>query len=255
MLIIKRDFIKTIVLQLLNFINTIKKLGVIVLTTLEIVLIYAATIIVCYLIGAIPNGLLLGKIFKRVDIRSEGSHNTGGTNAGRVLGYKFGILTIALDALKIVVPFWLIKLILGNVQGLENHIYNLQYISLIVACLAHCFSVYIKFKGGKAVATFFGCLLATNYILLLIFMAIFAIVLLISKYVSLGSMIAAFATSLVTLILYLINPQMLGMWPGLQSSVLFVISIFFNTLLLLIRHRENIVRLINKTESKVKWLK
>ena len=225
------------------------------MTTFEIVMIYIATLLICYLIGAIPNGLILGKLFKKVDIREQGSHNTGGTNAGRVLGRKFGLITIILDAIKIVIPFWLIKLILGNIEGIENHVTNLQYISLIIACLAHCFSIYIRFKGGKAVATFFGCLLATNYILIIAFMVIFAVVLLISKYVSLGSMVGAVCTSLLSLILFMINHNMFGTWPHLESSPLLVIAIAFNSILLIVRHKENIKRLANKTESRVKWLK
>ncbi|MCH5180903.1 MAG: glycerol-3-phosphate 1-O-acyltransferase PlsY [Erysipelotrichales bacterium] len=225
------------------------------MTTFEIVIIYIATLLICYLIGAIPNGLILGKIFKHVDIRESGSHNTGGTNAGRVLGAKFGIITIILDALKIVIPFWLIKLILGNVQGLENHVTNLQYIALMIACLAHCFSVYIRFRGGKAVATFLGCLLATNYILLIAFALIFAIVLLISKYVSLSSMIGAVCTAVLAFILFIINHDIFGTWPHLESSPLLVLAIAFNSILLIVRHKENIKRLANKSESKVKWLK
>ncbi|MCH5171647.1 MAG: glycerol-3-phosphate 1-O-acyltransferase PlsY [Erysipelotrichales bacterium] len=227
------------------------------MATFKIVMIYIATILICYLIGAIPNGLILGKVFKHVDIREQGSHSTGGTNAGRILGAKFGVITIVLDALKIVIPFWLMKLILGNINGFENHATNLQYIALMIACLAHCYSVYIGFKGGKAVATFLGCLFATNYILLIAFVVIFAIVLLISKYVSLSSMISSLCTALLAFILFMTSSthSIFGTWPGLESSILLVIAITFNSLLLIVRHKENIKRLINKTESKVKWLK
>lgn len=219
-----------------------------------VVLIYIATILICYLIGAIPNGLIIGKL-KHQDIRELGSHNTGGTNAGRVLGYKYGVLTIALDAIKIVIPFWLIKIILGNIEGFETYITNLQYIALMVACLAHCFPVYIGFKGGKAVATFLGCLIATNWFVLIIFVLVFAFVLIMFKYVSLASISSSLFAALLLLVLYLINPHIYGVWPDLESSILLVIAITFNAMLLLIRHNANIKRLINHEESKIKWLK
>lgn len=220
----------------------------------SVIIIYIATILVCYLIGAIPNGLIIGKL-KHKDIREFGSHNTGGTNAGRVLGYKFGILTIALDAIKIVIPFWLIKLILGSIHGFESYVTNLQYVSLMVACFAHCFSIYIGFKGGKAVATFLGCLIATNWFVLIVFILVFAFVLVMFKYVSLASISSALFVALLLIILYIINPQIFGTWPDLESSFLLVVAMSFNAILLFIRHIPNIKRLFNNEESKIKWLK
>lgn len=218
------------------------------------ILYFILIIVISYLLGAIPNGLILGKIFKHIDIRDYGSHNSGGTNAGRVLGYKLGLATIVLDALKIIFPFWVMQLIasLTNVDATTAS--NFCYVALLVACLGHCFPIYCHFRGGKAVSTFIGCLIATNYLYAIIFSTIFAIVLIKKRYVSLASIIAALGVAIIAILMFNIDSN-LGLWSSLIPSVMYPLIIALNAILLINRHQANIFRLIKGTEPKIKWLK
>ena len=222
-------------------------------TFLKIILTLAGALI-CYLIGAIPNGLLIGKIFKKTDVRQFGSHNTGGTNVGRVLGKKLGLLTIILDALKIIIPFWVLRLTLPTLIDSNTHVMIICYIALLMACVGHCYPIYCHFKGGKAVSTFFGCLIATNYVLLLVFVIIFAVTLILKKYVSLASILASIGVSLASLLMLGFNISYLGMWPTLNYEIIYTIVLIINTLILINRHEANIHRLVLGQESKIKWL-
>lgn len=219
------------------------------------VLITIFCIILCYLIGAIPNGLIIGKIFKKTDIREFGSHNTGGTNVGRVLGKKLGALTIVMDAFKIIIPFWILRILLPFFIDSNIHVMTICYIALLMACVGHCYPVYCHFKGGKAVATFFGCLIATNYVLLLVFIAVFAIILISKRMVSLASILGSIVVSVVAILMLGFNVGWVGMWPMLNYEILYTIVIMINTLILINRHSPNIDRILLGQESQIKWLK
>ena len=142
-------------------------------------------VLIAYLIGSIPWGLVIGKVFYHKDIREYGSGNLGGTNAGRVFGTPVGMLVIVLDALKAFIVMTLIHFISPGIE---------QYCGLAV-CIGHCFPVFAQFKGGKAVACAYGYLLGlavyvTHEYFLTFFLPIivFFIVLAISRMVSLSSM-------------------------------------------------------------------
>ena len=183
--------------------------------------------IISYLMGSIPFGFILTKIFLKKDIREIGSGNIGATNALRT-GNKFiGYLTLSLDILKAVLPVIYVKL---NQP-------ELIYIASLCAFLGHVFPVWLKFKGGKGVATYVGILFAINIFLGLIFCVSWLIIFLISRYSSLSSLISS-----ITIPLYIFFNN--------QISNVFFFGIMF--ILIFYTHRENIKRLKNKEESKTK---
>ncbi len=195
-------------------------------------------LIVGYLIGSIPWALIIGKTFYGVDIRTKGSGNLGGTNAGRVLGKKAGISVILLDALKA-----FIVMVLVNAISPEY----IRYAGLAV-CIGHCFPLFANFKGGKAVACSAGYILGLalfvthDFIFTFLYPAlVFVIVLCLTKYMSLASMSGLTMATIMGFLTYKDN--------SLATCVLLL------TLFVIFMHRANIVRLIHGNESKVKFIK
>ncbi|RFU68686.1 glycerol-3-phosphate 1-O-acyltransferase PlsY [Bacillus sp. V59.32b] len=191
------------------------------------------TILLAYLIGSIPSGLIIGKLFYNTDIREHGSKNLGGTNTFRTLGVKAGLVVTAMDILKGTLAT-LLPLMLGT--GAEVH----QLLAGVVAVVGHMYPVFAGFKGGKAVATSGGILLAYTPFLFLLVVIIFFISLYLTKYVSLSSMIVAVVAVIYTL---LTSPK---------DPLIIVISVL--AIFIFYRHRANIRRIIDKTEPKIKWL-
>ena len=183
--------------------------------------------IISYLIGSIPFGFILTKTFLKKDIRCIGSGNIGATNVLRT-GNKFiGYSTLSLDVLKAVFPVMYVKL---------NHP-ELIYVASLCAFLGHVFPVWLKFKGGKGVATYVGILFALNIFLGLIFCISWLIIFLISKYSSLSSIISSLSV-----------PVYIFFYDQISNILFF--GIMF--ILIFYTHRENIKRLKNKEESKTK---
>ena len=185
---------------------------------------YIIIILISYIFGSIPFGLLLTKIFLKKDIRKIGSGNIGATNVFRS-GNKFiGYSTLLLDIFKAVLPLIYIKF---------NYT-DFIYISALSIFLGHIFPVWLKFKGGKGVATYVGILLSINLIYGFIFIITWIIIFLISKYSSLSSLVGAIS---IPIYLFFSDAKQI---------------IFFGIMFILIfyTHRENIKRLINKEESK-----
>ena len=183
--------------------------------------------IVSYLMGSIPFGLILTKIFLNKDIRDIGSGNIGATNALRT-GNKFiGYSTLILDIVKAIIPVIFVKI----------NYPDLIYIASLCAFLGHVFPIWLKFKGGKGVATYVGILFSINLILGIIFAASWGIVFLIFRYSSLSSIISSISIPIYILITEQISNTIF-------FSIMFIL-IFFT-------HRENIKRLKNKEESKTK---
>ncbi|MDK9859823.1 glycerol-3-phosphate 1-O-acyltransferase PlsY [Staphylococcus equorum] len=196
-------------------------------------------LILSYLIGAFPSGYVIGKLFYKKDIRQFGSGNTGATNSFRVLGKPAGLLVTFLDIFKgfIVVffPLWLPV----SAEGPISSFFTNGLIVGAFAILGHVYPVYLGFKGGKAVATSAGVILGMNPILLIILAAIFFIILKLTKYVSLSSIIAS--------ICCLIGAVLI------RDIILVIVSIGV-VVLLIIRHRSNIVRIFKGEEPKIKWM-
>ena len=187
---------------------------------------YIVTALISYLFGSIPFGYLFTKILLKKDIRNVGSGNIGATNVLRTGNKSLGYLTLILDIAKAVVPVIYIKF----------NYPDLVYISAICAFLGHLFPIWLKFKGGKGVATFVGILISINIYYALVFGIVWALTFLISKYSSLSSL---FASISIPIYLLIIN----------QSNIIFFIFMF---VLIFYTHRENIKRLINKEETKSK---
>ncbi|MRX70726.1 glycerol-3-phosphate 1-O-acyltransferase PlsY [Bacillus lacus] len=190
----------------------------------------ALILILAYLLGSIPSGLIVGKIFYGIDIREHGSGNLGGTNTFRTLGVKAGLVVTIADILKgtiaVLLAIWLVPDLNPLLAGLA-------------AVLGHTYPVFAKFKGGKAVATSGGILLAIQPVLFLTMLAVFFIFLYATKYVSLSSMLTGVYAVIYSL---------------LTGDRILLIFVALLTLFVIYRHRTNISRIKNKTEPKISWL-
>ena len=183
--------------------------------------------IISYLMGSIPFGLILTKVFLKKDIREIGSGNIGATNALRTGNKLIGYSTLILDVLKAVIPVLYVKI----------NFTDAVYLSALCAFIGHVFPVWLKFKGGKGVATYVGILFSLNIIFGLVFGICWLIIFFISKYSSLASLIGSLSTPFYILI-----------FEG-SENVFFYVIMF---ILIFFTHRENIKRLKNKEETKTK---
>lgn len=193
-------------------------------------------LIIAYFIGSIPTGVWLGKKFKNIDIREHGSRNSGATNSYRVLGAKLGISVLIGDVLKGFLPVFIAS------KFIESN--NLLAIIGLVSILAHTFSIFIKFKGGKGVATSLGVYLFLAPKVVLILFIVFVVVVSISKFISLGSVICATLLPILMIVLNLSN---------LKDNLNLIIVSFIVGIFVLYRHRSNIARLISGYENKFKF--
>ncbi len=210
-----------------------------------------------YLCGAIPFGLLIGRL-KGVDVRTRGSCNIGATNVGRVLGRPYGVLVFLLDGLKGFVPVTLARfLLLSSAQtvGSSGEAGFLPYLMLVlvaVACvIGHMFPVYLKFKGGKGVATSLGVGLGMYpyYTLAgLMAFALWGLVLAVTRYVSVSSVVAVGAFPAFFAVLAWVKHDQWGRFADLWPLHLFGVVI---AVLVVYRHRTNIGRLLAGTEHKI----
>ena len=195
-------------------------------------------LVIGYLVGSIPWALIIGKVFYGVDIRTKGSGNLGGTNAGRVLGKKVGIIVILLDALKA----FIVMFICNKIDPA-----NARYAGLAV-CIGHCFPIFANFKGGKAVACSMGYVLGIALFIThdIIFtfvypLLVFLIILCLFKYVSLASMCGLISATIMGFLTYKDN--------SLATLVLLL------TIFVIFMHRANIKRLLEGKENKVSFIK
>ena len=200
------------------------------------VLIIIILAIMSYLYGSIPFGLVIGKLFYNTDIRTGGSGNLGGTNAGRLLGKKAGIAVIVLDASKSCVSILITKLVAQHF-GVNT---DIIYLSALACIIGHCYPIFAGFRGGKAVSVAIGYALMTNFWAGIFGLVVFFIVLQISKYVSLSSISG---TAGVLCISPFIGYPTLGICT---NALILALMIF--------KHRENIIRILNDTESKITWM-
>ncbi len=190
-------------------------------------------LILSYLVGSIPFGLVFGKLIG-VDVRSSGSGNIGATNVNRLLGKKMGLLTLLADALKAVLPMVLVGWILQ-----ENPDVDLWVIMAGgAAFLGHIYPVYLKFKGGKGVATALGVFLYLAPVAVLAAAAAFVLIVSFTGYVSLGSICAA---ALLPVLLWQMGEPQVSVW----------LAVFVGSLIWL-KHRENIGRLLRHEENSLK---
>lgn len=180
-----------------------------------------------YLAGSIPFGLLLAKATGQGDIRKIGSGNIGATNVLRTGRKDIAAITLILDAAKAGLTGWIIQSWLGVPFG---------YVAATAALIGHCYPIWLKFKGGKGVATFFGGLFALVWPIGIVAALVWLATAVITKYSSLGALIACVISTLVAIIFM---PQGAGVMVGVMAAII------------LWRHRENIIRLKNGEESKI----
>lgn len=217
-------------------------------------LLLAIIVILSYLIGSIPNSIIISKMVRGIDIREHGSGNAGGTNVMRVLGWKYGVLVIFLDALKGAIAVVIIARLFYGPLPFENvspfdDFTLVQIIAGISAVIGHVWTVFARFKGGKGIATALGMLLMLITIDMLIAVGIFTVVVLISRYVSLGSIIAAIS---VPSTLFIRENLFHVDIPGYSTLLPFVIGV---TALVIYTHRKNLVRILNGNENKISFRK
>ncbi|MGO3018505.1 MAG: glycerol-3-phosphate 1-O-acyltransferase PlsY [Anaerococcus sp.] len=189
---------------------------------------YLLIALISYLLGSLPFSYFIGEKFFGTDIRSKGSGNPGTTNAFRSFGAKAGILTLILDVFK-----GALAVIIGSYLGGANG----ALIALLFAPIGHIFSFILKFKGGKGMATTAGALIAFDYRVTLVLLVIFLIVFFTSRIVSLSSITTAAFATFVVLYFY--------------GKSYFALVILILSILIIVKHRANISRLINKTEKKM----
>lgn len=189
--------------------------------------------LLAYVIGSIPSGLWIGKIFYKKDIRDFGSGNLGATNSFRVLGIKAGSIVTVMDILKGTVATLLPFFFQLNV---DHHFWLLTG---AFAIIGHSFPLFAGFRGGKAVATSTGVILAYAPLLFVAALVVFLVTLKLSKYVSLSSMIGALAALIISLFM--------GDW-------ILIILVACIALFVIWRHRANITRIRNGEEPKIKWM-
>ncbi|NLB53653.1 MAG: glycerol-3-phosphate 1-O-acyltransferase PlsY [Syntrophomonadaceae bacterium] len=185
-------------------------------------------VILCYLIGSVPFSYIFGRTLGGVDIRSRGSGNVGATNVLRNLGVKPAILAFTADLLKGFIAAW-IAYAWGNPL--------LVFLCPAAAIIGHCYPLFLRFKGGKAVATASGMVLFNDPVIFISLVAVFVLVVFISRYVSLGSLTVAVLLPFVAILL--------------NQNIEVILLYFFAATLIIYKHKENIDRLRKGIESKI----
>lgn len=194
--------------------------------------------VISYLLGSLNFGVILSKRVKNEDVRDSGSGNAGTTNMMRTYGKSLGMLTIAGDILKVVVAIVIaFQIIPASELKADNPEIILKAFAGLFAVMGHIFPCFFKFKGGKGVATSGGMVIMIDYRIALILLVVFAITILLTKYVSLGSIFMA-----------ILFPVFIGLFY--KDIILVIIASVF-TCIVVIAHRENIKKLIGHTENKV----
>ncbi len=200
--------------------------------------------IVAYLLGAIPFALIISKRMAGIDISQRGSGNIGGTNVYRVLGIKAGAIVAVLDLAKAILAVIMARYIIGSdmlvIEGLQINWQWGQVLAAFMVMVGHNWSIYIKFRGGKGVATYFGSWFAMWPAAALVGGIILILTVLVSRYMSLGSMVAAFGILCLFIILTIFGFP----WVYLVYSVVAAILIVY-------QHRVNISRLQSGTENRL----
>ena len=191
-----------------------------------------------YLLGSVPFALVIGKVFYKTDIRRSGSGNLGGGNAGRVLGPKAGLAVMTLDILKVTLAIWIASLLHDGE--------TLLIAAGLSAAIGHCFPLFAKFKGGKAVATLYGFLFGMmtvgsyNAWIFFLPLIVFLAILYLTKIIALASIGSALA---IALYVWLSN----GFTAMTAALLIFAILIIW-------RHRANLKRIVQHNENRIKWM-
>jgi acyl phosphate:glycerol-3-phosphate acyltransferase len=201
---------------------------------------YILTALAAYLLGSIPTGFLVAKA-RGVDIRAAGSGNIGATNAMRVLGKPAGIAVLLMDALKgFAAAKWSCLLLLIISHESDTSVENLQIVAGIFAVMGHNYTCWLKFKGGKGIATSAGVYLALAPLPLLIALAVFILTVVLTRYISVGSIAAAFALPAAV---WIFTPH--NLFLGIVTTALGAMAVY--------KHKSNIQRLVAGTENRLQF--
>lgn len=199
-------------------------------------------IIIAYLIGSIPTALIISKKFFGVDIRDYGSGNMGATNTFRVLGSRFGTVVMVFDILKGMLAvglFYFLPFYINNEWDRTNLMVGLG----LAAVMGHIFPIFAQYKGGKGVATLFGMILAVQPVIALSCVGVFLLVLFLTRYVSLSSIIAGIALPVCVL------------WIWNDDVVVYRIFAVLVACLIILTHQKNIIKILRGNESRIPILK
>lgn len=198
-------------------------------------------LILSYLFGSVPWALVIGKVFYKKDIRNEGSGNLGASNAGRVLGKHVAVIVTVLDAFKALLSMLVAHYLAPGMEIFAG----------LACCIGHCFPIFAGFKGGKAVATSYGYLLGItlffnhHYFFQFIFpIFVFFIMLYLTKMVSISSLGSLFVAACISLYFAIAE----------DSSFAIPVSLFLLWCFVTYRHKDNLKRIQDGTENKVKWM-
>ncbi len=207
-------------------------------------------VLLSYLVGSIPTSIIVARLAQGIDIRQHGSGNAGGSNVFRVLGWKLGISTIIMDAVKgavavvLVARFYFGDFPFPNATPFDDFTL-IQIIAGVSAVIGHIWTVFAGFRGGKGIATALGFLITIITVDMLFAVAVFIIVVSISRYISLGSITAAVSVPLILII----RENVFGVdIPGYHTILPFCIAI---SLLVIYTHRTNLVRLVKGNENRI----
>ena len=197
-------------------------------------------LISAYILGSIPTSYIMGKLIKGIDIRDFGSGNVGATNALRILGTKVGVFTLIIDIGKGFLAVNIARFIIHEPTDLIIILIGL------FAIIGHIFTIFLKFKGGKGVATSAGVFIALVPIPVALALVVFVVTVWLSKFVSLGSILAALTLFVAELVINILNSF---------SELEILIFTFIITIFIIILHKSNIQRLIDKSENKISFKK
>ncbi len=205
----------------------------------EVVLIIILSV-VAYFLGSIPSAVWIGKALHGIDVREFGSGNAGATNTFRVLGKKAGSIVLIMDMLKGFLAAYMVNFTAINATTSPYQYVNIQLLFGLLAVVGHLFPIFAQFKGGKGIATLFGMIVCIDYKPALLCMGIFLFILLVTRYVSLGSILAA--VSFPFLMVYVFK----------EDVPLFIAFGITAALMVVLTHQKNIRKLVNGTENKAK---
>ncbi len=236
------------------------------------IIVAVSACLIGFLMGSIPNGVLVGRIFFHDDPRNYGSHNSGGTNSGRAFGKKAGVAVITLDILKAIVAFWTIWAIL-RFSGIRQS-YSLwddgvfySYLTLFFVALGHCFSPWIHFKGGKAVACFMGATGGQGFLNLALCVGVFVALFKKKRVMSVATIFSSIIISMLQWVFFIVriclptDSQRImdylmfnlgyggGVYYGWECALISTLIM----LILILRHASNIQRLKKGEEKPVEW--
>lgn len=230
------------------------------------ILIGIMALAVGYFIGSVSFSVLIGKIFFHKDPRDYGSHNAGGTNAGRIYGKKVGLIVIILDMLKAILATYIVWMIIYLTPIYEEVVapaidFDYYWLTPVGACLGHCFSIFLHFRGGKAVSCYAGTIVGCSWFMTIIGAILFFVTLKMRKFVSLASITASVGLFLLAILMACLYengyPQIAILMNGLliAPSYEMIGALFLMTIILVLAHHANIKRLHDGDETKIKWMK